>query len=209
MLVGPGRQSAAHCASHRNTVEAMRGGNKRVTASATIAAAAMVIAGCGPSEPPGTSTAVGARSDSGTWLRLVGAWPEQVDLPATRNAECLRLPHAGDSREYMAKTSDFADYDSGGENPGRDFDLDVAAFDRETYPDGTSSPPFATILFSDPDGRHYTLSGVHGKNATITASDTDPTVTFEVTGKATSIDGDPMLVRASGQIQCETFIETS
>ncbi|QKT12148.1 hypothetical protein [Rhodococcus sp. W8901] len=171
----------------------------------------MVVAGCGtsaPPETPDTSTAVGAGSESGTWLRLAGAWPEQVDLPAPRNPECWRLPHTGDSREYTAKTSDFADYDSGGENPGRDFDLDVTAFDRETYPDGTPSPPFARIRFSNPDGRHYTLIGVHGKNATIAASDTDPTVTFEVTGKATSIDGDPILVRASGRIQCETFIET-
>ncbi|WP_127915008.1 hypothetical protein [Prescottella agglutinans] len=167
----------------------MLGVNKRVAASATIAAAAIVIAGCGTSQPsatPDSSAAVGAGSESGTWIRLAGAWPERVDLPSTRNAECLRLPHTGDSREYTAKTSSFAEYDSGGEHPGRDFDLDVTAFDRETYPDETPSPPFARILFSDPDGRHYTLGGVHGKNATIVASDTDPTVTFEVTGKATS-----------------------
>ncbi|NKR39700.1 hypothetical protein GS503_01905 [Rhodococcus hoagii] len=64
------------------------------------------------------------------------------------------------------------------------------------------------IRFSDLHGRHYTLSGVHGKNATITASDSDPTVTFEVTGTATSTDGDPIAVRAAGQIRCETFSET-
>lgn len=85
-------------------------------------------------------------------------------MPATRPAEYLRLPHAGDSREYIA-----------------------------------------TILFSDPDGRHCTLGGGHGKNA---ASDTDPTVTFDVTGTATNIDCDPILVRAAGQIQSEILIET-
>ena len=142
-----------------------------------------------------------------------------------RCAECLRLPHTGDSREYTAKTSDFADYDGCGESPGGNFDLDVTALESgcyrrsgelvchktlptSTYRDGTPSPPFATILFSDLHGRHYTLSGVHGKNATITASDTDPTVTFEVTGTATSTGGDPIPVRAAGQIQCETFLET-
>ncbi|WP_280763848.1 hypothetical protein [Prescottella agglutinans] len=189
----------------------MRGGNKIGAASATIAAAAVMIAGCGATAPPQTpdsSATVGAGPESGTWLRLEGAWPEPVDLPDTHKADCWRLPHTGDTRDYTAKTSGFADYDSGGESPGRDFDIDLTVFDRDTYPDGTPSPHFVTIRFSDPDGRHYLLSGVDGKDGTITASNTDPTARFEVTGNATSIDGKPILVRASGQIQCEAFIET-
>ncbi|SDD40707.1 hypothetical protein SAMN05444580_104192 [Rhodococcus tukisamuensis] len=166
------------------------------------------VAGCGvpqqPEDPrPPTPT---AGLSSGAWLEVTGAWPERVTLPLEASPECIRRggPHTGAARSFTAKTSDFAEYDAGGENSGRDFDVQVHVPDVSSYPDES---PSVTIVFSDKQGRHFRMGAEDGQGATITANDHDPAVTFEVTGDATSIDADPVLIRAAGQIRCESFVD--
>ncbi|CAM3074221.1 hypothetical protein RHDE110596_15700 [Prescottella defluvii] len=79
--------------------------------------------------------------------------------------------------------------------------------DNSVYPDGTPFLPHAMIRFSDRDARFFSLGAVEGQGATITVSDNDPTVAFEVAGNATSIDTGPIPVRASGRIDCKSFVD--
>lgn len=189
----------------------MQGGNKYVTVSAILATISVVIAGCGaPQQPddPRPPTPV-AGPPSGAWLEVSGAWPEKVTLPPEASPECIRYtgPHTVSARSFTAKTSDFADYDAGGETPGRDFEVGVHVPDASPYPDGSPSVPSVIVVFSDKQGRQFRLSAEDGKGATMTANDHDPMVTFEVTGNAASIDAEPILVRVSGQIDCESFVD--
>ena len=131
-------------------------------------------------------------------------------MPTEGETQCARYGVDGRGygwREFSARTSDFVEYDAGGENPGRDFDIVIYVPDHTVYPDGTPSLPHAMIRFSDRDARFFQLGAADGRGATITASDNGPTVEFEVTGNATSIDTGPIFVRASGQIHCESFVD--
>lgn len=170
-----------------------------------------VVAGCGvPQQPedPRPATPVAGPS-SGAWLEVTEAWPERVTLPPEASPECTRYggPHTVAARGFAAKTSDFADYDAGGDNPGRDFDVQVHVPDVSSSPDGSPSAPSVTIVFSDKQGRHFRMGAEDGQGATITADDHDPAVTFEVTGDANSIDADPVPIRAAGRIHCESFVD--
>lgn len=150
-----------------------------------------------------------AGPSSGAWLEITGAWPEKVTLPPEASPECIHYtgPHTVAARSFTAKTSDFADYDAGGESPGRDFNVGIHIPEASPYPDVPPSASSVIIVFSDKQGAQFRLSAEDGRGATITASDEHPTVTFEATGNATSIDADPIPVRASGQIECESFVD--
>lgn len=187
----------------------MRGGNRRVAGWVLVASVSVAVIGCGTPRQPDDTTTARAQSEDGTWLRVDGAWPEQISLPAAGETECVR--HSDDRgygwRTFSARTSDFAEYDAGGENPGRDFDIEVHVPDNSSYPDGSPSPPFAMIRFSDQDARFFRLGAAVGHGATITASDADPAIAFELVGTATSIDADPVRVRATGHIRCASFVD--
>jgi len=68
------------------------------------------------------SAAVGrSMQKEGAFYSTYGWHPRSVEIAIAT----LRFLVKNEKRllDDMAKTSDFADYDSGGENPGRDFDL--------------------------------------------------------------------------------------
>ncbi|MFD4183994.1 hypothetical protein ACFWPB_23320, partial [Rhodococcus sp. NPDC058514] len=106
-------------------------------------------------------------------------------------------------REFVVSTSDFAEYDGGGENPGRDFRIQADVYDNRD-----AQPGYVLIEFSDPDGNHYTLSGT-ANEAQIIESDDHTAVSFVIAGTSTSIDSTPTSVSAAGQIRCDSVNEKS
>ncbi|WP_305091940.1 hypothetical protein [Prescottella sp. R16] len=171
------------------------------------------VSGCSTAErsvAPEPESSVDS-SETGTWLRVVGAWPERVTLPTAGTVDCTRhsSDHGYGYRAFDARTSDFTEYDAGGERPGHDFDVSVYIPNADNDTDNTdgSSSSHVMVQFSDPQGRFFRLTGSGTDDATITPSPDGTSVSFEVTGSATSIDADPLLVRAAGRIHCDAVTE--
>ncbi|MGF7120624.1 hypothetical protein [Rhodococcus sp. AG1013] len=149
---------------------------------------------------------VGAAEDS--WLELGVSWTGRVSLPQNGFTACHHYTDplaGGESWGYEVTTSDFTDYDGGGESPGQDFSIQASL--NILFGDGDERTNAVSIAFSGPDGEHYRLGGTTGEGLRVAAGEDHTALTFTINGLATSIDRDPVWTAAAGSIRCDSIEE--
>lgn len=142
-------------------------------------------------------------------LELGISWAGGAVLPAEGATTCRHVTDpqgSGEHWEYEVATSDFADYDGGGELPGRDFAVRASLGIRTEDGDPTDA---VDIQFSGPGGSHHRLGGAREDGLSIAVSDDHATLTFMINSLATSIDREPRWTAAAGTIRCNEIEEVA
>lgn len=146
---------------------------------------------------PAVDSATDSRLDLGI------SWDGGAVLPADGVTTCRHVTYArGDeeSWEYAVSTSDFTDYDGGGEYPGRDFAVE-ATLGVWTADDTRTDA--VRVSFSGPGGGHHRLGGTSDDGLSVSVSDDRTVLTFAINALATSIDAAPRWTAAAGTVRCD------
>ena len=115
-----------------------------------------------------------------TWLRIEDGWLDRATLSDTGRVECSRYTGQSEEsrwREFTASTSDFAEYDGGGDTAEKQFAVQIHI--------GDNTPPGVMIDYVGRNGTRFRL-GV--SPATVKLGDDDTTAWFSISGFATSND---------------------
>nr|MBM4731893.1 hypothetical protein [Prescottella equi] len=191
---------------------------------AVLVPAALVSTGCSSSDDgERTSSEAGfTRQEGGRALDLPDphtatasrlelgiSWTGGAVLPAEGATTCRHVTYSRGSEEYWeyeVESSDFADYDGGGELPGRDFAVRAALGIRSAEADRTDA---VDIVFSGPGGSHHRLGGTREDGLSLAVSADHMTLTFMINSLATSIDREPRWTAAAGTIRCDEVEEVT
>lgn len=153
------------------------------------------------------SSTIPSSPGGGTWVQIGGAVrTNSVSLPSMGHVECFESEPGG-GRIYTAKSSDFSDYDGGGELPGQDFNIRVLVPPADARAEGQSKRS-VQLYFSDAHGRHFSLAKWESDRVSIISDEKNRTVSFAVEGDATGIDAASGWVRATGEISCSAITRT-
>ncbi|WP_258195396.1 hypothetical protein [Rhodococcus sp. OK519] len=146
---------------------------------------------------------------TGNRLELGISWAGAALLPAEGTTTCRHVtdPRAGGEHwDYEVSTSDFADYDGGGEFPGRDFA--VRAY-LGTWTENGGRTDAVHIQFSGPGGSHHRMGGTREEGLSIAVSADHTALAFMINSLATSIDREPRWTAAAGTILCDAIEEVA
>lgn len=142
-------------------------------------------------------------------LELGISWAGRAVLPTFGTTTCRHVTYprtSEESWEYEVSTSDFTEYDGGGELPGRDFALRASLGIWTADGDRTDA---VQIEFSGPGGSHHRLGGTREDGLSVAASDDHMSLTFMINALATSIDREPRWTAAAGTIRCGEIEEVT
>lgn len=199
-------------------------GRPKDTGWMLAATVAIVVTGCGSGgdDEIGFPEAGFTRQDGGRALTLPDpdtvtdsrlelgiSWAGGAVLPAEGTTTCRHVTYprgSGEYWEYEVATSDFADYDGGGELPGRDFAVRAALGIRSETEDRTDA---VDIEFSGPGGSHHRLGGTREDGLSVSVSADHTALTFMINSLATSIDREPRWTAAAGTIRCGEIVEVT
>ena len=142
-------------------------------------------------------------------LELGISWAGRAVLPSFGTTTCRHVTYprtSEESWEYEVSTSDFTEYDGGGELPGRDFAVQAVLGIRTEDGDPTDA---VDIQFSGPGGSHHRLGGAREDGLSVAVSDDHMALTFMINSLATSIDREPRWTAAAGTIRCSEIEEVT
>lgn len=134
-----------------------------------------------------------------SWVRIEGVWPHRVALSDAGRVGCFSHPGMGGGngwREFTASTSDFAEYDGGGDVAEKQVAVEIHIGDQ---------PPHGVIVnYIGPDGAHFRLAV---SPAEVTLNDDGTAARFVISGVAESVDAEPVSVAMEGQVHCSSVAE--
>lgn len=170
-----------------------------MAAVAGSAAALAAIAACDSGAAVAPDSALERPTPEPTsWITITGIWPERVVLSDPDRIKCFRYTNTdeGSWTEFTASTSDFAEYDGGGDVAEKQVAVEIHAGDKSTNG--------VIIEYIGPNGAHFRLGT---SPADVKLSDSGTTSRFTVAGQATSIDAAPTNIIAEGQIHCSSITD--
>ena len=143
-----------------------------------------------------------------TWLEVDGSWRGRVILPDVGTSACSHQQVSA-QRWFEATTSNFAEFDAGGADPGREFTL-AATVDLEprTLP-GTDPQPERWVVgtFVDSSGAHVQFTSA-ADDLDLEVRDEGRQVVFALTATGSGVDIDPAPLTVRGVITCAAVTES-
>lgn len=142
-----------------------------------------------------------------TWLEVDGSWRGRVLVPHAGTSACSHQPVSA-QRWFEATTSNFAEFDAGSADPGREFTL-AATVDLEPRPSaGTDPQPRHAVIgtFVDSSGAHVQFHSTDDLDVEV--RDEGRQVVFALTAIGSGVDIDPAPLTVRGVITCESVTES-
>ena len=141
-----------------------------------------------------------------TWLEVDGGWHGRVILPGTGTSGCSHQQVSA-QQWFEAATSNFAEFDAGGAEPGREFTVDATVnLEPRTSP-GTDPQPEHWVIGTlvDSTGAHVQFHSTDDIDLEI--RDEGRQVAFALTATGSGLDIDPAPLTVRGVITCEAVTE--
>lgn len=114
-----------------------------------------------------------SRAADATYVEFESGWAGAAVLPATGETECTIHPRSGD-RHFTARTSEFGQFDSGSENPGADFWVEVSVYgdgsENIPTPSGEENGTFR-LNFVEQDGTHRDMAAWESSDLKVMVDD--------------------------------------
>ncbi|WP_138845871.1 hypothetical protein [Rhodococcus pyridinivorans] len=142
-----------------------------------------------------------------TWLEVDGSWRGRVILPDAGTSACSHQ-QVSVQRWFEATTSNFAEFDAGGGDPGREFTL-AATVDLEPRPSaGTDPQPRHAVVgtFVDSSGAQVQFHSTYDLDLEV--RDEGRQVVFALTATGSGVDIDPAPLTVRGVITCAAVTES-
>ena len=136
-----------------------------------------------------------------TWLEVDGSWRGWVILPDAGTSACSHQQVSA-QRWFEATTSNFAEFDAGGADPGREFTL-AATVDLEPRPSPGTDPQARHAVigtFVDSSGAHVQFHSTDDLDLEVRDEGRQVVFALSATGSGVDIDPAPLTVR--GAITC-------
>ncbi|WP_301850238.1 hypothetical protein [Rhodococcus pyridinivorans] len=147
---------------------------------------------------------VAPSTQNGTWLEVDGGWQGRVMLPDSGTSRCS-VGQLAQQRWFEAVTSEFTDFDSGGADPGHEFDIH-ATVNLDSRPErGTQPERWVVGTFVDSAGAHVQFHSTD--EIEVEVRDDGRQVAFALTALGSGLDiaAAPLTVR--GVITCDSVTE--
>ena len=144
-------------------------------------------------------------AQNGTWLEVDGGWQGRVMLPDSGTHRCSHQ-QVSSQHWFEAMTSEFAEFDSGGADPGSEFEIHIST-NGEPHPERLSPPETWVVgTLVDTAGAHVQFHSTD--KVEVEVRDDDRQVAFALTaiGSGLDIAATPITVR--GVIVCSSVTES-